>query len=85
MADPAYAVVGMIRNAQGIRGEVVVEPITDAPDEMFSDARALLGEGAVAVADAVAALHSPLNPNCYLSPTDFSAKFARTQPLRSPD
>jgi 16S rRNA processing protein RimM len=39
MADPAYAVVGMIRNAQGIRGEVVVEPITDAPDDMFAEER----------------------------------------------
>jgi 16S rRNA processing protein RimM len=36
MADPALAVVGMIRNAQGIRGEVVVEPITDAPDAVFA-------------------------------------------------
>ncbi len=41
MADPAYAVVGMIRNAQGIRGEVVVEPITDAPDEMFAEQRSV--------------------------------------------
>ena len=39
MADPALAVVGMIRNAQGIRGEVVVEPITDAPDAVFAAGR----------------------------------------------
>jgi 16S rRNA processing protein RimM len=39
MADPAFAVVGMIRNAQGIRGEVVVEPITDAPDAVFASGR----------------------------------------------
>lgn len=39
MADPALAVVGMIRNAQGIRGEVVVEPITDAPDAVFAPGR----------------------------------------------
>lgn len=45
MSQPALAVVGMIRNAQGIRGEVVVEPITDAPDVVFaSGRRVLLGD-----------------------------------------
>ncbi len=45
MTDPALAVVGMIRNAQGIRGEVVVEPITDAPEAVFaSGRRVLLGD-----------------------------------------
>jgi 16S rRNA processing protein RimM len=39
MPDPAFAVVGMIRNAQGIRGEVVVELITDAPDTVFASGR----------------------------------------------
>jgi 16S rRNA processing protein RimM len=39
MAEPALAVVGMIRNAQGIRGEVVVEPLTDAPDAVFASGR----------------------------------------------
>ena len=39
MAHPALAVVGMIRNAQGIRGEVVVEPLTDAPDAVFAFGR----------------------------------------------
>jgi 16S rRNA processing protein RimM len=39
VGDPAFAVVGMIRNAQGIRGEVVVEPITDAPDAVFASGR----------------------------------------------
>jgi 16S rRNA processing protein RimM len=29
----------MIRNAQGIRGEVVVEPLTDAPDAVFASGR----------------------------------------------
>jgi 16S rRNA processing protein RimM len=42
MSDPALAVVGMIRNAQGIRGEVVVEPITDAPDVVFASGRRVL-------------------------------------------
>ena len=42
MAAPAFAVVGMIRNAQGIRGEVVVEPLTDTPDIVFAPGRRVL-------------------------------------------
>jgi 16S rRNA processing protein RimM len=36
MAEPEYAIVGLIRKAQGIRGEVVVEPLTDKPDVIFA-------------------------------------------------
>jgi 16S rRNA processing protein RimM len=36
MAEPEYAIVGLIRNAQGIRGEVVVEPLTNKPDVVFA-------------------------------------------------
>jgi 16S rRNA processing protein RimM len=36
MARPEYAIVGLIRKAQGIRGEVVVEPFTDKPDVVFA-------------------------------------------------
>ena len=39
MAHDALAIVGLIRNAQGIRGEVVVEPLTDAPDAVFASGR----------------------------------------------
>ena len=39
MAENALAIVGLIRNAQGIRGEVVVEPLTDAPDAVFASGR----------------------------------------------
>ncbi len=39
MPDPAFAVVGLVRNAQGIRGEVVIEAITDAPDAIFASGR----------------------------------------------
>lgn len=42
MPAPAFAVVGMIRNAQGIRGEVVVEPLTDTPDLVFAPGRRVL-------------------------------------------
>ena len=39
MAADALAIVGLIRNAQGIRGEVVIEPLTDAPDAVFASGR----------------------------------------------
>ena len=36
MSTPAYIIVGRVRKAHGIRGEVVVETITDAPDAIFA-------------------------------------------------
>lgn len=36
MPGPEHAIVGLIRKAQGIRGEVVVEPFTDKPDVIFA-------------------------------------------------
>jgi 16S rRNA processing protein RimM len=36
MSEPEYAIVGLIRKAQGIRGEVVIEPLTDKPDVIFA-------------------------------------------------
>ena len=39
MTSPAYIIVGRVRKAHGIRGEVVVEPITDAPDAIFASGR----------------------------------------------
>jgi len=36
MPASEYAIVGLIRKAQGIRGEVVVEPLTDKPDVVFA-------------------------------------------------
>jgi 16S rRNA processing protein RimM len=36
MSGPEYAIVGLIRKAQGIRGEVVIEPLTDKPDVVFA-------------------------------------------------
>ena len=38
-APPAWIIVGRIRKAHGIRGEVLVEPITDAPDAIFASGR----------------------------------------------
>ena len=44
MATPEYAIVGRIRKPHGIRGEVVVELVTDAPEAMFaSGARVFVG------------------------------------------
>jgi 16S rRNA processing protein RimM len=34
--------VGRVRNVHGLKGELVIEPITDAPDEIFSAGRRLL-------------------------------------------
>ena len=34
-----YVIVGRVRKAHGIRGELVVEPITDAPAAMFAPGR----------------------------------------------
>ena len=37
--SPEYVIVGRLRRAHGIRGELVVEPITDAPDAIFAAGR----------------------------------------------
>jgi 16S rRNA processing protein RimM len=53
MPGPEYAIVGLIRKAQGIKGEVVVEPFTDKPDVIFaSGSRVFAGttDGDLAVA-----------------------------------
>ena len=39
--DGELAIVGRVRNAHGIRGELVVEPVTDAPAEIFAAGRRL--------------------------------------------
>ena len=45
MAEPEYAIVGLIRKAQGIRGEVIVEPLTTKPDVVFaSGSRVFAGD-----------------------------------------
>ena len=42
MAAPALTIVGRVRRAHGIRGELVVEPMTDAPDAVFAPGRRVL-------------------------------------------
>lgn len=47
MPGPEYAIVGLIRKAQGIRGEVIIEPLTDKPDVVFaSGSRVFAGTSA---------------------------------------
>ena len=39
MSTPEFVVVGRIRKAHGLHGEIVAEPITDAPDALFAPGR----------------------------------------------
>jgi 16S rRNA processing protein RimM len=39
MQTPAFIIVGRVRKAHGIRGEVVVETLTDEPDAVFASGR----------------------------------------------
>ncbi|HET9012676.1 MAG TPA: ribosome maturation factor RimM [Gemmatimonadaceae bacterium] len=39
MTTPAFIIVGRVRKAHGIRGDVVVEVITDEPDAVFASGR----------------------------------------------
>ena len=39
MTQPAFIIVGRVRKAHGIRGEVVVEVITDEPGAVFASGR----------------------------------------------
>lgn len=36
---PAFVLVGRVRKAHGVRGELVVEPISDEPDAVFASGR----------------------------------------------
>ena len=42
MTAPDLALVGRVRRAHGIRGELVIEPLTNAPDAVFAPGRRLL-------------------------------------------
>ena len=44
MTADALAIVGLIRNAQGIRGEVTIELLTDAPDAVFASGRRVFAD-----------------------------------------
>lgn len=41
MSPPGLVIVGRVRKAHGIRGEVVVESFTDAPEAVFASGRRL--------------------------------------------
>jgi 16S rRNA processing protein RimM len=58
MTTPEFIIVGRVRKAHGIRGEVVVEPITDAPDAIFASGhRVFAGTASGDVAPGRAELH----------------------------
>lgn len=42
-AQPDYALVGLVRKAQGVRGEVLIEPLTDSPDVVFAPGSRVFG------------------------------------------
>ena len=42
MTAPDLVLVGRVRRAHGIRGELVIEPLTNAPDAVFAPGRRLL-------------------------------------------
>ncbi len=39
MTAPEFAIVGRVRKAHGIHGELVVEPLTNVPDAVFAPGR----------------------------------------------
>jgi 16S rRNA processing protein RimM len=42
VSAPEYVIVGRVRKAHGIRGELVVESLTDAPEAVFASGRHLI-------------------------------------------
>ena len=62
------------------RADLLMEGLPD--DDMFSLVLAELGRAAddPELQEVIAALHAPLHPNCYLSPTQFAEKFGTEVP-----
>ena len=61
-ASSGYAIVGRIRKAHGIRGECVVETLTDAPDVLFASGRRVFAgtvTGELALASDAAPVPAP--------------------------
>lgn len=46
MSAPEWVIVGRVRKVHGLRGELVVEAITDRPGELFSPGRSVIAGGA---------------------------------------
>jgi 16S rRNA processing protein RimM len=58
MAGSGYVIVGRVKRAHGIKGELVVEPLTDAPDVIFASGRRVFaGDARGDAGDEPAALH----------------------------
>lgn len=47
-AQSDYALVGLVRKAQGVRGELLIEPLTDSPDVVFAPGSRVFGGDAKA-------------------------------------
>jgi len=43
MTEPVYISIGLVRRAHGLKGEVLVKPLTDFPDRFLSTGRVWLG------------------------------------------
>jgi 16S rRNA processing protein RimM len=43
VTPPAFVIVGRVRNAHGLRGELVVESLTDRPEAVFAPGGVLVG------------------------------------------
>ncbi len=54
-AQPDYALVGLVRKAQGVRGEVLIEPLTDSPDVIFAPGSRVFGGDATGELPALSA------------------------------
>jgi 16S rRNA processing protein RimM len=79
MTTPAFIIVGRIRKAHGVRGEVVVEPITDAPDALFASGRRVFagtadGDLAPGRAELHVATSRPFNDGLLVAFTELPAR-----------
>ncbi len=45
-AKPEYAIVGLVRKAQSVGGELLIEPLTDSPDVIFAPGSRVFGGNA---------------------------------------
>ena len=86
--DPAIVITAALARGIGWRTEDEAADLLmqDAPENLYAAARAQLLDPAKysaeeitrrerALEETIAALHAPLHPNCYLSPTQFAEKF----------
>lgn len=80
----ALVLAAALARAIGWRTDVEAADLLmqDAPEDLFDEALRQLGRNAddPELQEAISALHAPLHPNCYLSPTQFAEKFGLEMP-----